>query len=284
MSATTMPVPISSRADAPSAVWLPAFSLWWREMVRFVRQPARVIGVIAPPLLLWVVVGFGFGSSFRNTGVGGESYLHYFFPGMLTMIVLFASIFSMMSLIQDRNEGFLLSVMAAPISRSAVVLGKVFGGTTIAAIQGLLILFFAPVVGIHMNLAQLGIVVAAIFLVSFLLTVLGFAIAWPMDSPQSFHQIVNLFLLPMWFLSGAFFPVNEASHWLQWAMRINPMTYGLNAMLIAMSSAPTSSANDALHLGSHPALTSLLIVVLSCVVLFLFSFAVVNRRTTKPAA
>src|SRR5437868_5218502 len=135
MSAATLPAALPHK-DVPSAIWLPAFSLWWRDLIRFIRQPARVVGVILPPLLFWLVVGFGFSSSFHQTGLGGEKYLTYFFPGMLTMIVLFASIFSMMSLIQDRNEGFLLSVMAAPISRSAIVLGKVLGGTTIAAIQG----------------------------------------------------------------------------------------------------------------------------------------------------
>ena len=282
-SATTIPVALP-RKDASSAIWLPAFSLWWREMIRFVRQPARVIGVLLPPLFFWLLMGFGFSTSFHQTGIGGEHFLQYFFPGMLLMIVLFASIFSMMSLIQDRNEGFLLSVMAAPISRSAIVLGKVLGGTTIAAIQGLLLLFVAPLIGIHLGFAQLAIVVAAIFMVSFLLTALGFAIAWPMDSPQAFHQIVNLFLLPMWLLSGSLFPVTGAASKLQYVMRANPLTYGVNAMLIAMSPASGNNASDALGLGTHPVLKSLGIVLAFCAVIFSVAFVIVNRRTTKPAA
>src|SRR6266700_6887687 len=107
---------------------LPAFTLWWREVVRFYRQRTRVVGVIASPVLFWLVIGSGFGSSFRS-GVGSQHYLDYFYPGALIMIVLFTSIFTMMSVIEDRKEGFLLSVLVAPVSRSAIVLGKVLGGT-----------------------------------------------------------------------------------------------------------------------------------------------------------
>jgi len=117
---------------------LPAFTLWWREVVRFYRQRARVAGVILSPLLFWIVIGSGFGTSFRSgESAGQQHYLDYFFPGALVMIILFTSIFTMMSVIEDRNEGFLLSVLVAPVPRSAIVLGKVLGGTTLAAIQGL---------------------------------------------------------------------------------------------------------------------------------------------------
>src|SRR5262249_57965724 len=140
-----------------------------------------------------------------------DQYLGYFFPGAVVMIVLFTAIFSMMSLIQDRNEGFLLSVLAAPVSRSSIVLGKVLGGATLAAIQGLFFLIFTPLVGVHPNLTAVAISGATIVMISFELTALGFAIAWPMDSPQAFHAIVNLILLPLWMLSGAFFPASGAS-------------------------------------------------------------------------
>ncbi len=107
---------------------LPAFTLWWRELVRFYRQRSRVIGVIASPLVFWVVLGSGFGSSFRSGSAQGQQhYLDYFYPGTLIMIVLFTSIFTMMSVIEDRKEGFLLSVLVAPVPRSAIVLGKVLG-------------------------------------------------------------------------------------------------------------------------------------------------------------
>src|SRR5438270_5525639 len=101
-------------------LWLPAFSLWWREIVRFYRQRSRVVGVILSPLVFWILLGSGFGTSFRSGATGPQqNYLEYFFPGALIMIVLFTSIFTMMSVIEDRKEGFLLSVMVAPIHRSA---------------------------------------------------------------------------------------------------------------------------------------------------------------------
>jgi len=162
-------------ATATSAgVLLPAFTLWWREIVRFYRQKSRVIGVLASPLVFWVVIGSGFGTSFRSgAGQGQQHYMDYFYPGALIMIVLFTSIFAMMSLIEDRKEGFLLSVLVAPVPRSAIVLGKVLGGTTLAAMQGLIFLVFAPFAGVHLGLVQVLLVAVVVFLVSFALTALA---------------------------------------------------------------------------------------------------------------
>src|SRR5579863_10183223 len=218
-------------ASTKDGLLLPAFTLWWREVVRFYRQKARVVGVIASPVLFWLVIGSGFGSSFRSGGSGeSQHYLDYFYPGALIMIVLFTSIFTMMSVIEDRKEGFLLSVLVAPVSRSAIVLEKVMGGTTLSTIQGLIFLVFAPLVGVHIGLGSFVLVAVTVFLVSFALTALGFAIAWPMDSNQAFHAIINLFLIPLWLLSGALFPLSGASGWLRWMMRLNPLTYGVEAL------------------------------------------------------
>src|SRR5246500_1199398 len=149
MASTT---PTLSPSAPPPGLYLPAFTLWWREIVRFYRQRTRVVGVIASPLLFWLVIGSGFGTSFRSgQSAGQQHYLDYFYPGALIMIVLFTSIFTMMSVIEDRKEGFLLSVLAAPVPRSAIVLGKVLGGTTLAAVQGLIFLAFAPFVGVHLS-------------------------------------------------------------------------------------------------------------------------------------
>src|SRR5207253_11337328 len=153
-----------------AGVMLPAFTLWWREVVRFYRQRARVAGVILSPLLFWIVIGSGFGTSFRSGEAAGQQhYLDYFFPGALVMILLFTSIFTMMSVIEDRNEGFLLSVLVAPVPRSAIVLGKVLGGTTLSTIQGLIFLAFAPLVGVHVSPGDFLLVVLTVFLVSFAL-------------------------------------------------------------------------------------------------------------------
>ena len=218
-------------APASAGILLPAFTLWWREVVRFYRQRARVVGVIASPFLFWIVIGSGFGTSFRSGQAAGQQhYLNYFYPGTLVMIVLFTAIFTMMSVIEDRNEGFLLSVLVAPVPRAAIVLGKVLGGTTLAAAQGLIFLVFAPLVGVHFTPASFGLIVLTVFLVSFALTALGFAIAWPMDSTQAFHAIINLFLIPLWLLSGALFPLSGASGWIRWLMYANPLTYGVDGL------------------------------------------------------
>jgi ABC-2 type transport system permease protein len=257
--------------------FLPAFTLWWREVVRFYRQPARVVGVIVSPLLFWVVIGAGFGSSLHTGATGTGSFLVYFFPGALIMIVLFTSIFTMMSVIEDRNEGFLLSVMVAPVHRSGIVLGKVLGGTTLSAIQGLVFLIFAPTVGIHLGLGQVLIVALVTFLVAFALTALGFAIAWRMESTQGFHAIINLFLIPLWMLSGALFPVSGASGWIKALMQINPLTYGMNALLLTMfpATAPRTSL---------PLWPSIGVLALFAGVVFLAGFILVNRRRTVPVA
>src|SRR3954466_2558549 len=231
MSSTASAIPHTTIAK--DELLLPAFTLWWREVVRFYRQRTRVVGVIASPVLFWLVIGSGFGTSFRS-GAGGQHYLDYFYPGALIMIVLFTSIFTMMSVIEDRKEGFLLSVLVAPVSRSAIVLGKVMGGTTLSTIQGLIFLVFAPLVGVHVGVGDFALIVLTIFLVSFALTALGFAIAWPMDSTQAFHAIINLFLIPLWLLSGALFPLNSASGWIRALMLANPLTYGVEALRLLL--------------------------------------------------
>jgi ABC-2 type transport system permease protein len=269
----TLPAPA---VPVSNGVALPAFTLWWREVVRFYRQRSRVVGVIASPLLFWLVIGSGFGTSFRSgESAGQQHYLDYFYPGALIMIVLFTSIFTMMSVIEDRKEGFLLSVLVAPVPRSAIVLGKVLGGTTLSAIQGLIFLVFAPFVGIHMDVGQFLLVVLTVFLVSFALTALGFAIAWPMDSSQAFHAIINLFLIPLWLLSGALFPVAGASGWIRALMQINPLTYGVEALRSLLY--PDSPS-------MFPLFASMSTLVLFSLFMFVLAFIMVNRRTTKPAA
>ncbi len=206
-------------------------SLWWRELLRFYRQKSRVWGVLGSPLVFWFLIGSGLGRSFR----GGSSphqggYLEYFFPGTLSLILLFTSIFCMMSVIEDRREGFLLSVLVAPIPRSALVLGKVMGGATLAVLQALLFLALAPVAGIPLFPFQVLLLVGILLLEAIGLTALGFVFAWGLDTTQGFHALINLLLIPLWMLSGALFPASGASGWVQWIMKLNPLTYGLAAL------------------------------------------------------
>jgi len=264
--------------EETTGLWLPAASLWWREMVRFYRQRTRVIGVILSPLVFWVLLGAGFRGSFRTVGSGAQqNYLEYFFPGALIMVVLFTSIFTMMSVIEDRKEGFLLSVMVAPIHRSSIVLGKVMGGASLSAIQGLLFLALSPLIGVRIGFEQFGLTVLIVFLVSFALTALGFAVAWTLDSAQAFHAIVNLFLIPLWLLSGALFPVSSASGWIHAVMLLNPLTYGVESLRQTVF--PAVAANLPVSLSG-----SVGILAAFCAAVFSAAYVIANRRTTKPAA
>ncbi len=154
-------------------------------------------------------------------------YLEYFYPGTILLVVLFTSIFSTFSVIEDRKEGFLQAVLVAPVSRFAIVFGKVLGGATLAFLQGLVLLLLAPLLGIRISLSSVLAIAFGLFLLSLWLTAAGFAIAWRITSSAGFHSVMNLLLMPMWMLSGALFPLAGAAGWLQWIMRANPLTYAL---------------------------------------------------------
>lgn len=250
----------------------PAFSLCRRELVRFIRQRHRVIGALATPIVFWLLVGGGVGRSLHFAGQGGQSYIHYFFPGTVVMILLFTAIFSTISVIEDRREGFLQSVLVAPVCRGAVVLGKVLGGTVLATGQGIVFMLLAPLVGFHFTVESALLCLAVMLLVSFGLTALGLCIAWRMSSTQGFHAIMNLFLVPMWLLSGALFPADGAWWGLRWIMLANPLTYGLSALRHAMLM-PTGAAD----LPGPGLLISLLITFDFAVILYILASRIARR-------
>ena len=210
---------------------LASYSLWRREQVRFFRQGSRVFGAFVQPLMFWALFGAGLGASFRPAGqADSASFKEYFFPGTIILVLLFTAIFSTISLIEDRREGFLQGVLVAPIPRSALVLGKVLGGTTLAVLQGAAIMLLAPVAGFRITPAAFLEALVVQIVVAFALTALSFCIAWRMESTQGFHAIMMVFLMPLWLLSGAFFPAEGAPAWLAVLMRINPLTYGVAAL------------------------------------------------------
>ncbi len=222
--------------EAPSAPsggvqWGAVSTLWWREIIRFLRQRSRVTGAFAQPLVFWLLIGGGINASFRAPGAAESgSYMAYFFPGVIAMVLLFTAIFATIAIVEDRQGGFLQGVLVAPVSRMSIVLGQSLGCTTLAVVQGLLFLLLAPVVGFSLTPAGALLGFAVMTLVAFALANLGLIIAWRMDSTQGFHAIMNLVLLPMWMLSGAFFPANGATVWLSWVMSVNPLTYGVTAL------------------------------------------------------
>ena len=198
--------------------WLPVATLWQRDLIRFWRERSRVLGFIGAPALFWLVLGSGWGN------------LGFFYPGALTLTVMFSAVFSMMSLIEDRREGFLLSMMVSPAPRSAMVLGKVLGSCTLAWLQAIVFLAFLPLTGYSVSLVALLELVVVLFAISFTFTSLGFLLAWKIDSTQGFHAIVNLLLFPLWMVSGSLFAIENAHGWMQWLMRLNPLTYAVAAV------------------------------------------------------
>ncbi len=207
------------------------YSLWSREIKRFYRQRSRVVGALASPLVFWIFIGCGIGSSFNATNTGDEvGYLEYFYPGTILLILLFTSIFSTISLIEDRKEGFLQAVLVSPIRRFDLVMGKVLGGATLAAMQGGCFLLMAPLLGFHLSVFSWILVLLIVFLNSLAMTALGFILAWKMNSVQGFHAIMNLVLMPMWLLSGSLFPSDNSPQWLELAIKLNPISYGLAAL------------------------------------------------------
>lgn len=204
-----------------------SLALAWREWVRFIRQPQRVVGSVGQPLLFWLFLGSGFSPSFKPPGMGEISYLEYFFPGALLMMLLFAGVFSCITVIEDRDQGFLQSVLAAPVSRMSIVLGKVGGAAMIALFQCLILLLAAPTIGLVPSPGGAALLALGLVLASLGFTALGFGIAWGMASTSAFHAVMMVFLMPLWMLSGALFPATGAPAWLSAVVGANPISHAL---------------------------------------------------------
>ncbi|MBF0381085.1 MAG: ABC transporter permease [Magnetococcales bacterium] len=203
-----------------------------RELVRFFRQGHRVVGSIAQPIIFWLFLGSGFGASFQAPGLEGVSYTEYFFPGILLMVVLFSGIFSTITVIEDRNQGLLQGILVAPVPRIAIVFGKVIGAMVIGLLQAFLLLLTIPFLAIEPGFAGILMVILGLIIAALGFTALGFLIAWNMESTSGFHAIMSVFLLPLWMLSGAMFPMTQAPVWLEWLMFLNPVSHAL--LLIRM--------------------------------------------------
>ena len=250
-------------------------TIWWREIIRFLRQRSRLVSAIGQPLIFWLLLGGGLNASFNPPGVPeGTRYIEYFYPGIITLALLFTTIFATISIVQDRREGFLQGVLVAPVPRSVLVLGQALGGTTLALFQGTLLLFLAPIVGVSLNPFSLFSALGVMLALSFGLTNLGLIIAWRMDSTQGFHAIMNLILIPIWLLSGAFFPVSGVPILLEWTMKLNPLTYGIAALRRCLY------FNASMISQEIPQLTlSLLVTGLFCVVTYFGAALTVHRRS-----
>ncbi len=214
------------------------YVIWYRDMIRFRRDRARLIASLAQPLLYLLIFGTGLSSAlsgpsgaFGGAGsAGGLSYVQFIFPGIIGMAVLFSAIFGAMSIVWDREFGFLKEVLVAPIDRSAVAIGKALGGATQAMIQGLVLLALAPLVGIDLSLAMILALVPLTFVLAFSLSALGVAIASRMKSMQGFQMVMTFLMMPMFFLSGALFPLQGLPAWMNVLTRLDPAAYGMDPL------------------------------------------------------
>jgi ABC-type multidrug transport system permease subunit len=224
--------------------------LWRRDLLRFFRQPSRLVGALAQPILFWGIIGSGMAATFRMPG-SSEGYLRYFFPGVVLMVVLFASIFTTLSVIEDRHAGFLQAVLAGPASRGAIVIGKVL----------------APLAGFPFLSVNWAALLAALSLAAVGLASLGFAVAWWVDNVQGYHAIQMTLLVPLWIVSGAMFPSSPDHPILGAVMRLNPIAYAVSASRRALSgpqapgAIPGSTGRDLLVLAAFAAAALVLAIL-----------------------
>jgi ABC-2 type transport system permease protein len=215
------------------------YILWLRDVKRYWYDKPRIFASLGQPILFLFVLGTALSPAF--TGPGNVKFSEFIFPGIISMTVLFTSIFSAISIVWDREFGFLKEVLVAPISRWAIVAGKALGGSTVAVLQGCLMLLLAPLVGVRLTPVIVIESVAVMFLIALAITGLGIVIAARMKEMEGFQMVVNFVIMPIFFLSGALFPLDRLPSWLTLLTRIDPLTYGvdmLRAVMINVHSFP----------------------------------------------
>jgi len=282
-------VTVPATRSQTSQIVVASLALAKREWIRFFRQRTRVIGAIGQPVIFWILFGAGLRGSFESPAWAAQlnrevTYQEYFFPGIAVLIILFTAIFSTISVIEDRREGFLQGVLVAPVSRSAIVLGKLLGGTGIALLQAVLFLTvgpalywvgLAPSIPIDWTALRILVIAGWMCLIALQLTAIGFLIAWPMSSTQGYHAIMSVFLMPMWLLSGAFFPGSD-SVWLAWIIRLNPLTYGVAGLRRLLYSSPLPVGD-----GLPSLFTCLIVTSATLFAVFAVSLVLVSRPSVR---
>ena len=207
--------------------------LWRRDLKRFWRQPTRIVGALGQPIIFWAVIGSGMGATFKLAG-SDMSYLEYFYPGVIMMVALFASIFASVSVIEDRHQGFLQAVLAGPGSRLALVCGKSLGSASVAMAQIGIFMALAPLAGFELGAVHWPLLLATLAASTLALSALGFAVAWWLDNVQAYHAIQMTFLVPLWVISGAMFPSTGGPAAFAWGMAFNPVAYAVAAVRHAL--------------------------------------------------
>ncbi len=224
MSAPTTVAPVRTPSGGLSHELRATVVVWQREMIRFRRDPARVLSSLAQPILFLFVLGTGLGSLVHS---GSVSFRTFLFPGVLATSVLFTAVFSGISIVWDREFGFLREMMVAPVSSAAILLGKCLGGATVATLQSVVILALAGVVGVPYSPGMLLTLLVLLFLMAFMITALGLVLAARVKQVQTVMPMVQLVITPMMFLSGSLFPLSGLPGWLSVIIRLNPLTYAV---------------------------------------------------------
>ncbi len=203
--------------------------LWLRQIKRYFRSRSRIIGSLGQPILFLLALGFGFGPIYARAG--GGNYLQFLAPGVIAMSVLFTAIFSGIEMIWDRQFGFLKETFVAPVSRLSIMIGRTLGGATVATIQGCVVFVIALIAGFRPDAWLLvPLSIASMFLIALTFTALGTAIASVMDDMQGFQLIMNFLVMPLFFLSGALFPLTNLPSVLAVLVRLDPLSYGVDAL------------------------------------------------------
>ena len=210
-------------------MWPAIYIMWLRQMKRFIRSKARIFASIAQPLLFLVTFGFGFSAIFRQAGAG--NYLDFLAPGIVAMAIVFSSVFSGIEVMWDRQFGFLKETLVAPVPRSALMLGRTLGGATVALIQGCLVLIVTILIGFR-PASWLAILPALLVmaLISVIFTAFGTAMGARLRDMQGFQLIMNFIIMPVFFLSGALFPLQGLPTAMYWVVRVDPLSYGVDAL------------------------------------------------------
>lgn len=234
-----------------------------RELKKLVRARSRLVSSIARPILWLFLVGGGMG---RLVGpMGGMTYTQFIFPGILGMTILFSAIFSSISIIWDKEFGFLKEILVAPIPRYSIVVGKALSGTAVSSIQAAIVLMCFPLVGMKLGISEIVSVFLICVTVSFAISAFGIVLAIFFDSYESFTVIMNFIVMPMFFLSGAMYPVKLLPEVLQWLARLNPLTYGIDALKHIMIPASEGPMNPdfpiALDLGVIAVLSLVFVII-----------------------
>lgn len=212
------------------------YILWLRQLKRYTRSRARMVGSLGQPMLFLLALGFGLGPMYEKAG--GGSYLQFLAPGVVAMGVLFTAMFSGIEVIWDKQFGFLKATLVAPVSRLQIMVGRTLGGATVATVQGVLVLLIASLAGFKVaQPAQLPVALLFMFLIALFFTALGTALASVLDDMQGFQLIMNFLIMPVFFLSGALFPLDEAPGALLWLARFDPLSYGVDGLRGALGGA-----------------------------------------------